>query len=418
MFLGRRSVVLCITALLSTWALSACGSRDDSSSDKKATAGATSPGITDKEIKIGGSFPFSGPVAAYGATGRSMGVAFKEVNDAGGINGRKVNFIQLDDQYDPTKTVQMTRQLVEKDKVFAIHGTVGTPNNLAIVDYLNQVKVPQALVGTGATKLGATPDKLPWSMGYAPPWEVEGGVYASFLKDKMPNAKVAVLYQNDDLGKNPLAGFKRVIAGSGVKIVAEQSYDATDTTVTSQIGKLSRSGADVYISMSTPPATLQALKAIDKTGWKPTRILNTPAANTEAVLKPYGLGKAKGIISVSYFKDPGDAKWADDPDVQAYAAAIKKYDAKDNPSDFFTEQGYAWGKVMIEVLKNMKEPTRASLMESLRSMDIQSPLMVPGVKIQTSADRGFPVQSEQIQEFDGTKWVLQGEPIDGSAGLG
>lgn len=403
---ARRAVPVAVA--IAALALSGCGGRDG---DADASGAAASPGITETSVKLGGSFPFSGAGASYIALPNAMKAHFAAVNDAGGVNGRKIEFLTEDDAYDPTKAVQATRKLVEQSEVFAIFGSNGSTTNLATMPYLNRKQVPQALVTTGAPAFSDDIEKNPWTINFPPDYGTEGKVYAEYIKAEKPQAKIAVLYQNDDLGKQLLNGLEVALEGSDAKVAAKESFELTDASVATQTTKLARSRADVFVFFTTPKAAAQALATADKLGWKPLRILNTSSASVDAVLKPFGLGKARGIIGATYLKDPTDPQFADDPGVKEYLAAMKAHAPRDNPNDLIAEIGYANAQTMVAALEQMKEPTRESLMASLRSLDVAPSLLLPGIRVQTSATDGRAIQALQIQEFDGKRWVLQGEPI-------
>jgi branched-chain amino acid transport system substrate-binding protein len=396
--------MIAVLALVPT----ACG-RDDSGG---GGGGAKSdPGITKTSIKLGGSYPFSGPASAYGTIGEGAKAYFKYLNAKGGVNGRKIDFITLDDGYEPPKALQNARRLVQQDKVFAMFNTLGTPNNLAIWDFLNEQKVPQLYVATGASAWGADVDKHPYTIGWQPNYVTEATVYADFLKKEKPNAKVAVLYQNDGFGKDLLNGFKQGIAGSNIKLGRQESYNVTDPTVAAQVGRLARSGDDTFLDITTPKFGAQAIATVAKSGWKPLHILNNVGADKNLVLKPVGLQNAKGIVSTAYFKDPQTAQWADDPAVKEYRAALKKYSPKSDPEDAFNMYGWTVATTMAKTLEQMKEPTRASLMDAVRHMDLEQGTLLPGNKVQTGPGDGYPLEAMQIVKFDGQNWQLQGDLI-------
>jgi branched-chain amino acid transport system substrate-binding protein len=387
----------------------ACG-RDDSGGGGGSGA-KSDPGITKTSIKLGGSYPFSGPASAYGTIGEGAKAYFKYLNAKGGVNGRKIDFITLDDGYEPPKALQNARRLVQQDKVFAMFNTLGTPNNLAIWDFLNEQKVPQLYVATGASAWGADVDKHPYTIGWQPNYVTEATVYADFLKKEKPNAKVAVLYQNDGFGKDLLGGFVKGIAGSGIKVVKKESYNVTDPTVAAQVGRLARSGADTFLDITTPKFGAQAIATVAKSGWKPLHVLNNVSADKNLVLKPVGLENAKGIVSTAYFKDPQTAQWADDPAVKEYRDALKKYSPKSDPEDAFNMYGWTVATTMAKALEQMKKPTRASLMDAVRHMDLEQGTLLPGNKVQTGPDDGYPLEAMQIVKFDGQNWQLQGDLI-------
>jgi branched-chain amino acid transport system substrate-binding protein len=392
----------------------ACG-RDDEGGGGGGGGGSADPGITDKEIKLGGSYPFSGPASAYGIIGDGAKAHFEFVNAKGGIDGRKINFKALDDGYEPPRALQNARRLIQQDKVFALFNTLGTPNNLAIWDYVNQQKVPHLFVATGASDWGKDIEKHPYTIGWQPNYVTEAKVYADFLKQEKPKAKVAVLYQNDGAGKDLLGGFEDAIGGSGIKVVDKEPYNVTDPTVSAQVGRLARSGADTFLNITTPKFSAQAIATIAKTDWKPLHILNNVGASKTLVLKPVGFENAKGIVSTAYFKDPEDPQWADDAAMKEYRDGLKKYSPKSNPDDPFYMYGWTAAQTMVKALEAMEEPTRESLMEAVRNLDVEIGTMLPGNKIQTSPDDGYPIEAMQIMEFDGTNWKLQGELIEAKA---
>jgi branched-chain amino acid transport system substrate-binding protein len=396
-----------------TLLIAACGRSEDDGAGGGASA---DPGITDKQITLGGSYPFSGPASAYRLIADGAQVYFRYLNDKGGVNGRKISFITLDDGYEPPRAVQNARRLIEQEKVFALFNTLGTPNNLAIWDYVNQRKVPHVFVATGASNWGSDVAKHPWTIGWQPNYVTEARVYADYLKEKKPNAKVAVLYQNDGFGKDLLGGFEKAIEGSGVKVVAKESYEVTDPTITSQMRKLAESGADTFLNITTPKFSALAIATIAKSDWKPLHILNNVGASKTLVLQPVGLENAKGIISATYFKDPDSPDWADDDAMKEYKAGMKKFAPRADPNESFCAYGWAAAATMVEALKNMKEPTRESLMESVRSIDTEIPLLLPGVDVKMDGESdGYPIEAMQIMEFDGQNWKLKGDVIEASA---
>ncbi len=408
----RRAHRLWLPALLAILALlaTACGRGSSGGAGGSGSNGAD-PGITASSIKLGGSYPFSGPASAYGTIGVSAKAYFDWLNAKGGINGRKIEFSTLDDGYEPARALQNAKQLVEQNKVFALFNTLGTANNLAIWDYTNQQKVPQVFVATGASAWGADPSKHPWTIGWQPDYVSEARVYAEYLKKNKPNAKVAALYQNDAFGKDLLNGFKSAIQGSGVSVTAAESYEVTDPTVDSQVSKLATSKADVFLDITTPKFGAQAIHRLTEVNWKPLHILNNVAASKTLVLKPAGLAASKGIVSVSYFKDPEDSRWASDPAMMEYKAGLKQYAPKADPNEPFNVYGWAAANTMAEALKQMKSPTRQALMDTIRNMNLNIPLLLPGVSVQTSPTDGYPIQDMQIMQFDGQHWQLQGNVI-------
>jgi branched-chain amino acid transport system substrate-binding protein len=393
----------------------ACGRDDSGGGGGGGSSAKSDPGITKTSIKLGGSYPFSGPASAYGTIGEGARAYFKFLNAKGGVNGRKVDFMALDDGYEPPKALQNARRLVQQEKVFAMFNTLGTPNNLAIWDFLNQQKVPQLYVATGASAWGADTAKHPYTIGWQPNYVTEATVYADYLKKAKPNAKVAVLYQNDGFGKDLLGGFEKGIAGSGIKIVKKETYNVTDPTVAAQVGRLARSGADTFVNITTPKFSAQAIAAVAKSGWKPLHILNNVGADKNLVLKPVGLGLAKGIVSTAYFKDPQDPQWKDDAAVKEYRDALTKYSPKSDPEDAFNMYGWTVATTMAKALEQMKEPTRAALMDAVRNMSLDQGTLLPGNKVETSPDDGYPLEAMQITKFDGQNWQLQGNLIEAKA---
>ena len=392
----------------------ACG-RDDSGSGGGGDSAKSDPGITKTTIKLGGSYPFSGPASAYGTIGEGAKAYFDYLNSKGGVNGRKIEFKTLDDGYEPPKALQNARRLVQQDKVFAMFNTLGTPNNLAIWDFLNQQKVPQLFVATGASAWGADIKAHPYTIGWQPNYVTEAGVYADYLKKEKPNAKVAVLYQNDGFGKDLLGGFEKGIAGSDIKVVKKEAYNVTDPTVAAQVGRLARSGADTFLNITTPKFSAQAIAAVAKSDWKPLHLLNNVGADKNLVLKPVGLENAKGIVSTAYFKDPQDQQWADDAGVKEYKDALKQFAPKSDPEDAFNMYGWTVATTMAKALEQMKEPTRDSLMEAVRNLDLEQGTLLPGNKVQTTADDGYPLEAMQIIKFDGQDWKLPGDLIEAKA---
>jgi branched-chain amino acid transport system substrate-binding protein len=385
----RRGWLLLLALVL---AAAGCGRSSD---DREA--GAADPGITDTSVKLGSSYPFSGPASAYGTIAKGANAYFKYVNDQGGVNGRKIEFVTYDDGYEPQRALTNAKKLVEQDKVFALFNTLGTANNIAIWDYANQQKVPQVFVATGASVWGKAVD-------------------AEYLKKTKPNAKVAVLYQNDAYGKELLGGFEEGIASSGVKVVDKQPYDATAPTVASQVKKLAGSGADVFLDITTPRFAAQAIATIAQTTWKPLHILNNVAASKAQVLKPVGLRNAQGIVSTAYVKDPEDAQWASDAAMVAYKTNLAKYESGADANDPYNAYGWAVANNMVEALKQMKQPTRAALMDAVRNLNLEIPLLLPGVKVQTSGPSdGYPIEAMQITQFKDENFQLQGEVIQASS---
>ncbi len=368
------------------------------------------PGASDSEIKIGQTMPYSGPASAYGTIGRVEAAYFKKVNDEGGVNGRKINFISVDDGYSPSKTVEMTRRLVEQDEVLLVFGGLGTPSNSAIHKYMNAKKVPQLFVATGATKWN-DPKNYPWTMGWQPNYQTEARIYAHYILQTRPNAKVALLFQNDDYGKDYLKGFKDGLGDKGRLIVAEASYEVTDATVDSQVLLLQSSGADTFFNITTPKFAAQAVRKAWDSGWKPLHFLNNVSASVGTVLAPAGLDKSVGIISTNYGKDPTDPQWANDPGFQAWVTFMKTYYADGSLADSFNVYGYSAAQTLVQVLKQCgDELTRENAMrQAARLKNFTTPMALPGIVINTNPFDFAPIKQMQLVRFDGKTWVLFGD---------
>jgi branched-chain amino acid transport system substrate-binding protein len=385
-------------------ALAACG-RDEEE-------GEGDPGISDDSIKLGGSYPFSGPASAYRSIAVGARAHFKFVNANGGVDGRKIEFVTLDDAYEPPRAVQNARRLIQQEEVFALFNTLGTPNNVAIWDFVNKEEVPHLFVATGASLWGADVDAHPWTIGWQPDYVTESQVYADFLEEEKPNAKVAVLYQNDAFGEDLLNGFKDAVQGTNIEIVAEESYEVTDPTVASQMAKLANSDADTFLNITTPKFSAQAIAAAAKLGWKVLHILNNVGASKKLVLEPVGLENAQGIVSTSYFMDPEDPQFADDPAMMEYKEALETHEPRADPEDPFHVYGWAVASTMVKALEGMEEPTREALMDSARKLDTEIPILLPGIKVETGGtEDGYPIEAMQIMRFEDENWKLQGEVI-------
>jgi len=372
------------------------------------------PGASDSEIKIGHSIPYSGPASAYGTIGKAIGAYFEMVNDQGGINGRKISFITVDDGYSPPKTVEVVRQLVEQEQVLLVFNTLGTPTNTAIQKYLNVKKVPQLFVATGASKWGK-PDKFPWTMGWQPDYATEGALYAKYVLENLPDAKIGLLYQNDDFGKDYLEGVKRGLGKANMaKLVAEVSFEVTDPTIDSQIIQLKASGANVFINTATPKAAAQAIRKAAEIGWKPTQFLTNVSSNIKTVLEPAGVDNATGIITADYRKDPSDPQWAGEKGVSDWRAWMAKYNPDANIGDQNYVYGYSVAQTMEMVLRNAGDNlTRANIMKVAASIkDLQLPMLLPGVKINTGPEDFYPIEAVQLAKFNGKTWALFGAVIE------
>ena len=368
-------------------------------------------GIAGKEILLGHINPYSGPASAYGTIGRTIGAYFRKVNDEGGVNGRLLNMISYDDGYSPPKTVEMARKLVEQDKVLLIFQPLGTPPNSAIHKYMNSKKVPQLFVATGATKWN-DPKKFPWTMGWQPNYQTEATIYAQHILKTKPNAKIAVLYQNDDYGKDYLEGFKRGLGDKAKSmIVKEASYEVSDPTVDSQMAQLQASGADTFFNITTPKFAAQAIRKAWDSGWKPVHYLNNVSVGVGSVLRPAGLDKSVGLISTSYIMDPTDPQWKNDKGMLGWVEFMKKYYPAGDLVDNTNVYGYAVAKTMVQVIKQAgNDLSRANIMKQAANLkNFEVDVLLPGIKINTSPTDFAPIESVQLSRFDGSTWVRFGE---------
>ena len=372
------------------------------------------PGVSDTDIKLGQTSPYSGPASAYSVIAKTQLAYFKMINDQGGVNGRKINLISLDDAYSPPKTVEQTRKLVEQEEVAVILNPLGTPTGLSVRKYLNDKKVPQLFVGAGATLWGDH-EHFPWTIGFQPSYQAETAVYAKYLLDKMPDAKVALFYQNDDAGKDYGNGFKKGLGPDNVArmVVSEATYEATDPTIDSQIVKLKTSGANVLFMHAIPKQAAQAIRKIGEIGWKPDIFfLAATSTSVSSVLKPAGFDNAKGIISSYFLKDPNDPQWQNDKSVQDWQAFMKAYFPDGNLQDQLIVYGYTVAQATVQVFKQCGDDlTHENIMKQAANMDIALPMMLPGIKVKTSPTDYFPVQAMRLQRFNGEVWELFGETI-------
>jgi ABC-type branched-subunit amino acid transport system substrate-binding protein len=363
-------------------------------------------GATDTEIKVGQTAPFSGPASAYATIAKTQAAYMKMINDQGGVNGRKINLIQYDDAYSPPKTVEQVRKLVEGDEVLLTFQLIGTPPNAAVQKYLNQKKVPQLFAATGASRF-TDPKHYPWTIGFNPNYQSEGRIYGQYILKNYPNAKIGILYQNDDLGRDYVTGLK---AGLGAKaktmIVGEASYELTEPTIDSQIVKLKSLGADLLYDASTPKFAAQAIKKVADLNWHPVHILDINATSVGAVMKPAGLENSKGVISVNYGKDPLDPKWKDDPGMKRYFAFMAKYYPDGDKDSSFNTYGYSTAQLLIHVLKQCGDNlTRANVMKQATNLkDVQLDLSLPGITGTTTPDDYRVNKQLQMMKFDGERW--------------
>jgi branched-chain amino acid transport system substrate-binding protein len=376
-------------------------------------AGQYAPGVSDTEIKIGNTMPYNGPASTYSAIGKSDAAYFAMINDQGGINGRKVNFISRDDSYSPPKTVEETRRLVEQEQVLAIFNTLGTPPNTAIQSYMNDNKVPQLFVAGGANKWN-DPKHHPWTIGWQPSYQIEARIYAHYILRNLPDAKIAVLFQNDDFGKDYVIGLRDGLGDKADKmIVATKTYEFTDTTVESQIVALQGTGADVLLTVALPRHAVQTIRKIYDIGWKPTHILTNVSSSAVMYAAPE---KSVGIITAAFLKDPTDPQWQNTPEYKDWLVWMKKYNSSGSLADVDNVYGYSVTQTMVEVLKACgNDLTRENIMKKAASIhELKLPMLLPGITVSTGADDYAPIKQMQLERFDGTTWRLFGEVISGS----
>jgi branched-chain amino acid transport system substrate-binding protein len=376
-----------------------------------------SPGASDTEIKIGNTMPYSGPASSYGIIGKAEAAYFAMINDQGGINGRKINFISRDDSYSPPKTVEVVRKLVEEDQVLLLFNPLGTPSNSAIRDYMNEKKVPQLFVSSGASKFN-DPKHYPWTMGFQPSYLLEARVYARYILENVSDAKIAVLYQNDDFGKDYLNGLREGLGKKSDKIVATQSYETTDPTVDSQIVSLHGSGANVLLTAALPKIAAQTIRKVYDIGWKPVHFLTNVSGSLTSVIQPAGPEKAVGIISAGYLPDVNDPDTQDTDEYKEWLAWMKKYNTSGNPADGTNVFAYSIAQTLVEVLKACgNNLTRENVMKQAASIhDLKLPMLkgpTPDLDIiiSTSADDFAPIKQMRLAKFDGAKWVPFGDLI-------
>jgi len=363
--------------------------------------------------------PYSGPASAYGAVGRAMAAYFKMINEAGGINGRKINFLSNDDAYSPPKSVEQARKLVESDEVLLIFNPVGTPSNVAIQKYLNAKKVPQLFVGSGATRWN-DPKDFPWTIGWQPNYQNEGRIYAKYLLTEKPEAKIAVLYQNDDLGKDYLKGLKDGLGQKASMIVATEGYETSEPTVDSHIVNLKSTGADVFISVALTKVAAQSIRKVAEIGWNPVFILSSIGSSIGTVIQPVGFDKAQGIVSTAYLKDSSDPQWNDDEGMKKFYAFLAKYAPDANKADFFVVYGYGIAQTMARVLQQCGDDlTRENVMKQAANLTNFAPdVLLPGISINTSAIDFAPIEQMRMIRLKGEKWELFGDVISGSGEIG
>ncbi len=372
------------------------------------------PGVTDTEILLGNTAPYSGPVSAYGIIAKTAAAYFEKINEQGGVNGRKIKLISYDDAYSPPRTVEQTRRLVERDGVAAIFMPIGTAPSSAIQKYLNSKKVPMLYVGGGAHKFDDI-ESFPWTMGWQPSFATEGSILSSYAVANVPDAKIGVLYQNDDFGKDLLEG---VLLGLGDRadevIVARASYETTDPTIDSQLSNLKVAGANVFIGLTSPKQTAQSIRGIAAMGWKPTQLYYQNAASVEQTLRPAGLENAEGVMTAVFLKDPADPSWADDPEMIEYLADTKKYMPGENAVDVLAAYGYACAATMVEVLRAAGDDlSRENIMrQALNMKDVAVPMVYSGIRLNNTATDTRPIRQMQMVRFSGGEF----QPVGGLTG--
>ena len=375
-------------------------------------------GASDTEIKIGNIMPYSGPASAYGISGRTEAAYFRKINDEGGINGRRINFISYDDAYSPPKAVEQARKLVESDEVLLIFSPLGTPSNSAIQKYTNAKKVPQLFVQTGATKWN-DPKNFPWTMGWQSNYQNEARIYAEYILREKPNARIAVLYQNDDYGKDYLKGLRDGLGEKAASmIVAEDAYDVAEPTIDTHVVKMKTIKADVFLDITTPKFAAQAIRKSAEIGWRPMHFLNIVGTSIGTVIQPAGLENAQGIISVDYLMDPFDPQWKDDPGMKAFDDFLAKYFPEANRSDRYVIIGYNMAQTMVQVLKQCGDNlTRQNVMKQAANLkDFRTDNLLPGITINTSPTDFAPIEQVRFRRFKGGRWELFGPILSGEIG--
>ena len=370
------------------------------------------PGVTDTEIRIGQTMAYSGPASAYGTLGRAASAYFAMINAGGGVNGRKINLLSVDDGFSPPKTVEQTRKLVEQDEVLFMFNSLGTATNTAVQKYLNARKVPQLFLGAGGAKF-TDPANFPWTMGFQPNFFIEARIFARYLLTSHPTAKIGVLYQNDDLGRDYLNGLKQGLGErSRTMVVAEQSYELSDPTIDSQLLALKSAGANVFFSATTPKFAAQALRKIGEMDWKPLHLLTVGVLSVSAVLAQAGLQNAVGAIGATYYKDPNDPQWADDPSLQQWRDWMRRYYPAGDPGDSLNLLAYTFAETATQMLKQCGDDlTRESVMKQALNLDFAPAMLLPGSRVQTSPTDYAPIDAMRLQRFDGKSWVLFGDLV-------
>ncbi|PAY06295.1 MULTISPECIES: ABC transporter substrate-binding protein [Bradyrhizobium] len=371
------------------------------------------PGVTDSEIKIGTTTPYSGPASAYSAGAISITAYFAMINDQGGVNGRKINFISLDDAYSPPKTVEQIRRLIESDEVLFLVNPVGTAPNMAVVKYINQKQVPHLFVGSGATIFN-DPEHYPWTMSWTPHYASEGEIYARYILSTLPDARIGILAQNDDLGRDYILGFKRGLGDKAASmIVSQQAYNTSDPTVDSQIVSLRAAGANVLFIAAVPKFAAQAIRKAYDIDWHPQEFLSSIGSSIAGAIRPAGFEAAKGVISAAYQKDPADPQWKDDPAMQAWNAWMDKYNPHVDKSDYYAPYGYNIGYAVVQILKQCgNDLTRENVMKQASHLDMELPLLLPGIRLRTSPTDLRPIKQMRLVRFNGQRYVLFSDVLE------
>jgi branched-chain amino acid transport system substrate-binding protein len=371
-------------------------------------------GVSDTEIKIGNVMPYSGPASAYAAIGKTEAAYFKMINDNGGINGRQINFISYDDGFSPPKTVEQARKLIESDEVFVLFNVVGTAGNSAIQKYANLKKVPHLFISSGAARFD-DPEHFPWSMAWWPGYKSEARIYARYILQKYPDKKIGILYQNDDSGKDYLAGFRDAFGPeASKKIILELPYEVTTPSVDSQVVQIKTANVDIFINLSTPKFAAQAIKKIAELGWRPVQFLGNASASTSTTMTAAGVEASKDIISAVYLKDPADSQWKNDEGIKEFRAFMTKYYPEGDQENGTTVFGYGAAKAFAEVLKKCGDNlTRDNIMKQMSSLDMEINVYLPGIKIRTSPTDYSPIDQLQLVRFNGQRFEPFGSVIDG-----
>jgi branched-chain amino acid transport system substrate-binding protein len=364
------------------------------------------PGVTDTEIKIGTTTPYSGPASAYAAGAVSTTAFFAMINEQGGVNGRKINYVSLDDAYSPPKTVEQIRRLIESEEVLFLVNPVGTATNMAVVKYINQKRVPHLFIGTGATVFN-DPEHYPWTMSWTPHYASEGEIYAKYILSTKPDVKIGILSQNDDLGRDYILGFKRGLGDKASMIVSAQTYNTSDPTVDSQVVSLKAAGADMFLIFAVPKFAAQAIRKAYDIDWHPQEFVSSVGSSIAGAIRPAGFEAAKGIISAAYQKDPADPQWRDDPAMKAWNVWMDKYNPHVDKSDYYGPYGYNIGFAVVQILKQCGDDlTRENIMRQASHLDMELPLLLPGIRLKTSPTDLRPIKQMRLVRFDGQRYVL------------